>query len=123
MTSISARCRSVSTEKVRLTLAKPREAEEIIFSSPGTPRSMSSCGSMISDSTSSGAAARQPVVIWMNGRCTSGIIWIGRRPSDTAPSNRTRSIAAMTATGFDRDSFVRFTLAPDSQAAVLRRRL
>ena len=72
------------------------------------PRSMSSWGSMISDSTSSGAAARQPVLIWMNGRCTSGIIWIGRLVMATTPIRTTSRMAATTATGLDRARRVSF---------------
>jgi hypothetical protein len=90
-------------------LAEPGDADDTIFSSPGRPRSISSCGSRISDSTSSGAAARQPVLIWMNGRCTSGIIWMGNDTSAIEPNSSTSSIAAITATGLEIDKRVRFT--------------
>ena len=55
---------------------------------------------------------RQPVVIWMNGRCTSGIIWIGSDTRPIVPMSSTSRIAAMTATGLESARRVRFTRAP-----------
>ena len=52
ITSIRDRCKSLPTANIRLILPTPRDADDVIFSSPGNPRSASSCGSIISDSIS-----------------------------------------------------------------------
>ena len=72
---------------------------------------------MISDSTSSGAAARQPVFIWINGTSAvqdpessvhSSALVLEARPIQ-APMSNTSRIAAITATGFESAKRVRFT--------------
>jgi hypothetical protein len=73
-------------------------------------RSTSSCGSMISDSISLGAEARQVVEIEISGREISGVIWIGRRVRLNTPKMATSMQATMTATGFNSEIFVSVTV-------------
>jgi hypothetical protein len=57
---------------------------------------------MISDSTSSGAAARQAVLTPIRGRSISGIIWMGKRPRLMPPKMSARMTPTVTATGLER---------------------
>ena len=82
-------------------------AEEDILNRPGTLRSTSSWGSMISDSISLGAEARQGVITLISGREMSGVIWIGSRVRLMMPKMAIRMQATTTATGFDNEIFVR----------------
>ena len=64
---------------------------------PGRPRRTFSCGSMISASISSGAAARHPVRMVISGLSTSGVSWTGRRDTLIAPNSTTSSTATRVA--------------------------
>ena len=72
----------------------------------GVLRNTFSCSSMISDSTSLGAEARQLVLIRICGRLISGVISIGRRFRLMTPNIATRMQATATATGLPSDSRV-----------------
>ena len=85
----------------------PKLAVEVILIKPGMLRRTSSCGSIISDSTSLGAEARQGVWIEISGRSISGVIWIGKRIRLRVPNITTRIPATITATGFPKDIRVR----------------
>ena len=84
----------------------PRWALETMRFTPDSPRSTFSCGSMISASTSSGAAARHPVRMVISGRSTSGVSWIGRRERLSAPNRTTSSTATSVAVGLESASRV-----------------
>ena len=111
MTSISVRPMSVPIENCRLMNAPPAFAKDWISWRPARPRSACSCGSISSDSTSVGAAARQPVKIVMTGSSMSGKSCTGSRMSATMPSTMTRPTPTATPTGLFNDLSVRFTLA------------
>ena len=57
--------------------------------------------SMISDSISLGADARQRVMMEISGRVISGVIWIGKRKRLIMPKMTTRMQATITATGLE----------------------
>src|SRR6056297_276481 len=61
---------------------------------------------MISDSISSGAAARQPVEMVMDGRSMSGVIWIGSLTRLSNPKITRRMQPTATATGLFNPAFV-----------------
>ena len=106
ITSMSARSTEMPTSNVNATVPNPCVAVETIFSTPGTPRRTSSCTSMISDSTSSGAAARQLVLMVIRGMTTVGIICTGICVSAMEPNSNTSRTATAAATGFPSASLV-----------------
>ena len=111
MTSISVRPMSVPIANCRLMNAPPAFAKDWVSWRPARPRSACSCGSISSDSTSVGAAARQPVKIVMTGSSMSGKSCTGSLMSATMPSTMMRPTPTATPTGLFNDLSVRFTLA------------
>jgi hypothetical protein len=85
----------------------PKLDVDDILSKPGTLRSTSSCGSIISDSISLGAEARQGVRIEISGRSISGVIWIGNLNILMVPKITTSMHATITATGLPKDKRVK----------------
>ena len=107
MTSIRARFISVSMANSNCMEPLPKLDVDDILSKPGTLRSTSSCGSIISDSISLGAEARQGVRIEISGRSISGVIWIGSRNILMVPKMTTNMHATITATGLPKDKRVK----------------
>ena len=90
----------------------PRWALETMRLTPGSPRSTFSCGSTISASTSSGAAARHAVRMVISGRSTSGVSCTGRRERLSPPNSATSITATSVAVGLESAS--RVQLMPEA---------
>ncbi len=108
ITSISVRPMSVPIANSRLTNEPPAFAKDSISCSPDRPRSACSCGSISSDSTSAGAAARQAVNIEMTGSSMSGKSCTGSRISATMPSTTMSPTPTATPIGLFKALPVRF---------------
>ena len=82
-------------------MIRDRESElsELIFLSPSTLLSCSSCSRVISRSTSCGLAPVQRVSTVIVGVCTSGVSCIGIRSSATTPNSEISSTPTVTLTG------------------------
>ena len=108
MTSSMVACMSVPTANFRLRKALPWFANAFSDCMPRRPCSARSCGSMISDSISAGAAARQLVKIEITGSSMFGNSWMGSLTSANTPSSATMRMATSTPAGFRSEISVRF---------------
>jgi hypothetical protein len=108
MTSSMVACMSVPTANCRFRKELPALAKALSERMPRRPCSARSCGSMISDSISVGAAARQLVKIEMTGSSTLGNSWMGSLISAKMPSRATIRMATSTPAGFRSEVSVRF---------------
>ena len=108
MTSSIVACMSVPTANSRFRKALPAFAKAFNERMPRSPASARSWGSMISDSISAGAAARQLVKIEITGSSMFGNSWMGSLTSANTPSRATIRMATSTPAGLRSDVSVRF---------------
>src|SRR5690349_2411863 len=111
ITSSIVACMSVPTANCRFRNELPWFANALSDCMPRRPCSARSCGSMISDSISEGAAARQLVKIEMTGSSMFGNSWIGSLTSANIPSSATMRMATSTPAGLRSEVSVRFIRA------------